>query len=474
MRFIYILLLPFLSYSQIIVNDSNLPIIGDTVILGNSIGNYSSGSSGANQFWDFSNLNGSPDMMLGFIDPLFTPFSSSFSSSNLAVEVDSLSYYYLERSFNGLHIIGYADPFSIWPVEDVLLPTPLNYLDTINSTQILGVWDTIINPAIPSSFVGIPGPFIVDSIRYIFGNEIKFIVDGWGQVQMPNGLFDALRVFKSVYGFDSTFYRLTDTLSGQVQWLADPSGGNYTWQESNYTWRTNDINIKWSLVQMESDSIGNSYGDADFYMGNSFNNIVISPAVIDIDWSEDVSCNGDCDGKIYLDVFGSAPPFTYSWSGPNGYSSFTQNIFNLCAGTYIVSVTDSNGNTSSETITISEPLAINSIITQEPAPSNALLINVTGGVPPYNYLWSSGENTVDIYPLTNGQYSCIVTDDNGCEDISYFIVNNIPTNINESLNDKNNVIKVVDVLGRYSNIKKNKILFYINQDGVVDKKLIIE
>ena len=38
------LLLPFLSYSQIIVTSVNLPNIGDTVIISEDFGNYSPGA----------------------------------------------------------------------------------------------------------------------------------------------------------------------------------------------------------------------------------------------------------------------------------------------------------------------------------------------------------------------------------------------------------------------------------------------
>ena len=58
-----ILLLPFLSYSQITVTSSNLPNIGDTVITAYDYGTYSPGSSGTNQNWDFSNAAGTPEMV---------------------------------------------------------------------------------------------------------------------------------------------------------------------------------------------------------------------------------------------------------------------------------------------------------------------------------------------------------------------------------------------------------------------------
>lgn len=52
----------------------------------------------------------------------------------------------------------------------------------------------------------------------------------------------------------------------------------------------------------------------------------------------------DSSGIIYVQsVTGGTPPYTYSWTGPNGFTSTSEDIFNLSNGTYILTVTDSNG-----------------------------------------------------------------------------------------------------------------------------------
>lgn len=45
-------------------------------------------------------------------------------------------------------------------------------------------------------------------------------------------------------------------------------------------------------------------------------------------------------GSIDLTVSGGIAPFTYSWVGPNGMKASTEDINNLAAGTYSVTVTD--------------------------------------------------------------------------------------------------------------------------------------
>jgi gliding motility-associated-like protein len=41
-------------------------------------------------------------------------------------------------------------------------------------------------------------------------------------------------------------------------------------------------------------------------------------------------------------------------------------------------------------------------------------ITVTGGMPPYSYVWSNGKTTKDNLRLKEGTYSLTVTDSNGC------------------------------------------------------------
>lgn len=53
------------------------------------------------------------------------------------------------------------------------------------------------------------------------------------------------------------------------------------------------------------------------------------------------------DGAININVAGGTSPYTFSWTGPNGYTATTEDISGLAGGTYSVSITDANGCTSS-------------------------------------------------------------------------------------------------------------------------------
>ena len=65
----------------------------------------------------------------------------------------------------------------------------------------------------------------------------------------------------------------------------------------------------------------------------------------------DVTCAAPNSGSINLTVSGGTPTYTFSWS--NGAT--TEDLSNLTAGTYTVTVTDANGCTASSSATITQP-----------------------------------------------------------------------------------------------------------------------
>lgn len=129
----------------------------------------------------------------------------------------------------------------------------------------------------------------------------------------------------------------------------------------------------------------------------------------------DILCNGDATGSIDLSVSGGVSPYDYSWS--NG--AVSQDISNLPAGTYTVTVTDDNNCTEDFSQTLDQPTAINAVLNPiNPVCQNdsrgSIDLTVNGGVPAYSILWNNGEVTEDISELYAGTYMCEITDDNGC------------------------------------------------------------
>ncbi len=70
-------------------------------------------------------------------------------------------------------------------------------------------------------------------------------------------------------------------------------------------------------------------------------NIYDEPLSLDFDIVEATS-DSLSDGSIDLEVEGGSPPYTYAWSGPQGFTAATEDLDNLPSGNYFVTVTDIN------------------------------------------------------------------------------------------------------------------------------------
>lgn len=145
---------------------------------------------------------------------------------------------------------------------------------------------------------------------------------------------------------------------------------------------------------------------------------ITEPAIITPTVSiTNVSCGGLCDGSASIAVGGGTSPYSYSWT-PGGQT--TSSLTGLCAGTYVVDITDNNLCVYSETVTITEPAVLSLTVTGTDALCNGLnnggaVANVAGGSAPYTYSWSPGGQIVStITNLSPGTYTVDVTDANSC------------------------------------------------------------
>ncbi|HXP49195.1 MAG TPA: gliding motility-associated C-terminal domain-containing protein, partial [Bacteroidia bacterium] len=126
-------------------------------------------------------------------------------------------------------------------------------------------------------------------------------------------------------------------------------------------------------------------------------------------------CFGDNIGNATVTATGGTGSYTYSWSG----GQTTSAISNLGAGTYTCTVTDGSGCQSFDTVKITQPTALASTITPTAAvcgkPGSAK-VSPIGGTGPYTYSWNTtpAQTTNPATNLTSGNYTCTVTDANGC------------------------------------------------------------
>jgi len=132
--------------------------------------------------------------------------------------------------------------------------------------------------------------------------------------------------------------------------------------------------------------------------------------------STDVTCYGNGDGTATITVAGGTSPYTYAWS--DGQTTAT--AIGLGPGNYSITVIDDHGCTVTETVTISEPLPIETDPDIIPATcpgidDGAVTLNVSGGIPPYAILWSNNATTEYLVDVSGGTYTVTITDMNNCE-----------------------------------------------------------
>jgi gliding motility-associated-like protein len=137
------------------------------------------------------------------------------------------------------------------------------------------------------------------------------------------------------------------------------------------------------------------------------------------------SCFGTANGSASVSPAG-VPPYAYLWS--NG--STLQTVNNLSAGTYTCTITDSTFCTSTVSVTISEPPAIdlNEIVTGNVCDnvSGSIVLAPSGGTgQSFSFQWSDGSTGSSLTGLAPGSYSVTVTDSLGCNQSGTFTINSI-------------------------------------------------
>ena len=151
--------------------------------------------------------------------------------------------------------------------------------------------------------------------------------------------------------------------------------------------------------------------------------IIQNPPLLDVtlNTKTDVLCFGDATGAINVDVFGGRLDYTFAWSGPNGFSSTSQNIDSLFAGIYNLTVTDSSGciDTLQVEILQNDEIQIDVLVTEIVCygdnDGSITINNITGGVSPYDVSWSNLATGNSQTNLSPGTYTITITDAENCE-----------------------------------------------------------
>lgn len=170
--------------------------------------------------------------------------------------------------------------------------------------------------------------------------------------------------------------------------------------------------------------------------------IGVCPVNVTVSSYTNVSCFGGANGSATAFSSNGAGSLTYAWSTSPARTTAT--ITGLRAGTYTVTITDSNGCLGSASVTISAPPALNVTVGSTTAAScngvsNGSATSVaSGGTSPYTYAWSSPSVGASATSLAAGTYTVTATDANGCTETASATITE-PAAISVNISSQTNI-----------------------------------
>lgn len=260
--------------------------------------------------------------------------------------------------------------------------------------------------------------------------------------------------------------------------IPDDSNGDVVPPNVTYTWPTPIVNpagavigavdqlLPTTSISQLLENITNSVATVTYTItpnsgnciGSSFEVVVtVMPAITVDAIVTNNTCFGLADASIEITVSGGipfpgTPAYNIVWTGPNGFVSTDEDIFNLEGGDYNLEITDDGGCIFLETITVTEPgeLAFGNIIFDPEtiscfgANDGSIDITVEGGTLPYLYSWTRNgipfSNDEDLSDLEPGVYVVTVTDANNCESITQSFTIEEPALLEVSLESQTNIL----------------------------------
>ncbi len=197
----------------------------------------------------------------------------------------------------------------------------------------------------------------------------------------------------------------TANMSGDYQF-------KYNWSNGKTTQSISNLSVGSYIVNITDVMNGNDTILASAQI------TIDEPAVLEttqIVYKSMLNCFGATDGYVEISASGGTMSYIYNWSNSNSNSIAS----NLSGGDHSVTITDANGCTNTQNITINEPNSLalnlaNGNICQ--GSSNGLIIaSISGGTLPYSYNWSNGYTSSSISNLSVGSYSVVITDMYNCQ-----------------------------------------------------------
>ncbi|NNE29716.1 MAG: T9SS type B sorting domain-containing protein, partial [Saprospiraceae bacterium] len=350
--------------------------------------------------------------------PYTYAWSFNGETSQDLLNVPSGAYSVTVSDLNGNQTIG--GPFIVGSTADI------TYNETHTNTSCVDVFDGTINLAI----TGGSGPYNVNWNNGLSGTNLNMlapgvytptIIDSEGCMEIGVGI--------TILGPSEISIEVSNVIDNECH---NETEGSIT---LSVTGGTPDYFIGWgnsgtglTINNLAAGTYTPTVTDDNGCVMIGPDIVVNEPApIIAPPTVTDVSCFGANDGSIDINPTGGNGGFTYLWST----MAITQDLNDVGPGTYLVTITDFIG-----CQTILDPIVVDGpddifldADVDAASPSNddgLIIVDVTGGVPPYTYNWV-GEggpfgSTNVLLGLASGEYYLTVVDATGCSAEDSYVV----------------------------------------------------
>jgi len=321
--------------AQITITRDDMPNIGDTVRLSNTVilAGFDPSYTGPDYTWDFTSLEPQSHVVEGYVSTTSTPFLYQIifnqNVASIASPINDVSFlpgFEITDAFIFYRETGTSYVMAGYGATVAGIPIPMKF----DIPELLYSFPLTTTSPADSSFsnysLGLPG------IGY-FSIERKRVntVDGWGSVATPYGTFDVLRVKSDIYERDSLYL---DSIQSGI-----PIIRNYT----EYQWLTNSRGIPVLSITQEGPLTTARYID-------TIQNL--TPMMVNLGPEQNI-CRGTSI-TLTAEVSGGTPPYSYLWSTLDTTAAIvvtptettTYNVLvtdlmnNMSFGSVIVNVTD--------------------------------------------------------------------------------------------------------------------------------------
>jgi len=282
-----------------------------------------------------------------------------------------------------------------------------------------GVFISVSGTNTPLTFNWLPTGEVTEDITNLSAGiySVK-VIDALGCITFAQDTVTESSELMAVFnGTDATCWQCNGTAAVTITGGTAPY--SYLWSNGAIADSTDSLcGGNYTLVVTDANGCSKSF---DFGInttgGPTGETVSISP----------VSCANASDGSVTVTPIGGTPPYSYLWQH-NGATS--NSLSNLSAGTYFVQISDVRSCSRTVQVDITNPSVIvlnPQVVSSSCNQANgSILLNVTGGQPPYSYNWFTAtvvdtnfinNRAADLYPVS-------VTDANGCVQSTTIAINN--------------------------------------------------